>query len=103
VNKKILFACGIAAFLLISFLVYSQTLGAPVIGVITGPEWEYLTVNGIDYERDNNAPVNGTDKGHFMGIATNGDTRVRVYSITGNDDYLYCMWEWEGYIFKRNN
>ena len=97
-KKKILFACSIVAFLLISFLVYSQTLGAPVIGVITGPEWERLTVNGIDYERDHNAPVNGTDKGHFMGIATNGG----VYSITGNDNYLYCMWEWEGYIFKRD-
>lgn len=100
-KKKVVFTCGIAALLLISFLVYRQTLGAPVIGAIAGPEWEYLTVNGIDYERDNNAPVNGTDREHFMGIATSGDIRVRIYSIAGSDNYLYCMWEWEGYIFKR--
>ncbi len=101
-KKKIVFACGIVVLLLISFLAYRQTLGAPIIGVITGPEWEYLIVNGINYERDNNAPVNGADRGHFMGVATNGDTRFRVYSITENNNYLYCMWEWEGYIFKRN-
>lgn len=100
-KKKIVLACGIALLLFASFLAYGQTLGAPVVGAVAGPEWEYLTVNGIDYERDHNAPVNGTDRGRFMGIATNGDTRLRVYSITGNANYLYCMWDWEGYIFKR--
>lgn len=100
-KKRIAFACGTAVLLLLLVFVYRQTAGAPVIGTIAGPEWEYLTVDGIAYERDNHAPVNGTDRGQFMGIATNGNTRVRIYSITGNDDYLYGIWEWEGYIFRR--
>ena len=99
-KKKILLCCGIAV-LLIAFSGYSRTIGAPVIGTVTGPEWDCLTVRGVDYERDFHAPVNGTDRGRFMGIATDGETRLRVYSIKGNEDYLLCIWVWEGYIFKR--
>ncbi len=101
-KKKLLICCGIA-LLLIVFSGYRQTIGAPVIGTVAGPEWERLTVDGIRYERDGHAPVNGTDRGRFLGIALNGDTRLRVYSIKGNDDYLLCTWEWEGYLFKRGS
>lgn len=87
--------------LLISFWVYRQTIGAPVIGTVTGPEWEHLTVNEVNYERDGHAPVNGTERDRFIGIAQNGETRFRIYSIRETDDYLLCMCEWEGYIFKR--
>lgn len=100
-KKKAVLCFGIMLLLLISFLVYRQTIGAPVIGTATGPEWEHLTVNEVNYERDGHAPVNGTDRDRFIGIALNGETRFRVYSIKGTDDYLLCMWEWEGYIFKR--
>lgn len=100
-KKKAVLCFGIMLLLLISFWVYRQTIGAPVIGTVTGPEWEHLTVNEVNYERDDHVPVNGTDRDRFIGIALNGETRFRVYSIKGTDDYLLCMWEWEGYIFKR--
>ena len=100
-KKKAILCFGIIMLLLISFMIYGQTIGAPVIGTVTGPEREHLTVNDVNYERDSHAPVNGTDRDRFMGIAVNGETRFRIYSIKGTDDYLLCMWEWEGYIFKR--
>lgn len=100
-KKKAVLCCGVALLLLISVLTYRQTIGAPVIGRVAGPEWERLTVHETNYEWVPHAPVNGTDREHFLGIAMNGETRFRVYSIKGTDDYLLCMWEWEGYIFKR--
>lgn len=100
-KKNTVLYCGLALLLLITFWAYRQSFGAPVIGTVTGPEWERLTVNEVSYERNDQAPVNGSDRGRFMGIAMNGETRFRIYSIKGTDDYLLCMWEWEGYIFKR--
>ena len=100
-KKKTVLRFGIMLLLLISFWVYRQTIGAPVIGTVTGPEWEHLTVNEVNYERDGHAPVNGTERDRFIGIAQNGETRFRIYSIRETDDYLLCMCEWEGYIFKR--
>ena len=100
-KKKLILLCGIVLLLIISGVIYKQTVGAPVIGTVSGAEWEYLTVDGTEYELDHAAPVNGTDKGSFLGIATSGDLRFRIYSIKEYDEYLYCQWEWEGHIYKR--
>lgn len=100
-KKKAILCCIAALLLMIAAVIYKQTAGATVIGTISGPEWEHLTVEGTEYEIDPAAPVNGTDKGSFLGIAISGDWRFRVYSIKGSDEYLYCQWEWEGSIYKR--
>ena len=100
-KRKSILCCGIVLRLVISAAIYKQTSGAPVIGTIRGAEWEYLTVKGVEYELDHAAPVNGTEKGAFLGIATSGDLKFRIYSIKESDDYLYCQWEWEGRIYKR--
>ena len=101
-KRKSILCCGIVLLLVISAAIYKQTSGAPVIGTIRGAEWEYLTVKGVEYELDHAAPVNGTEKGAFLGIATSGDLKFRIYSsIKESDDYLYCQWEWEGRIYKR--
>ena len=77
-KKKLILLCGIVLLLIISGVIYKQTAGAPVIGTVSGTEWEYLTVAGREYELDHAAPVNGTDKGSFLGIATSGDLRFRI-------------------------
>ena len=100
-KRKTILCCGIVVLLIIAAVIYRQTVGAPVIGTVSGAEWEYLTVEGTDYEIDYSAPVNGADKGSFIGIATNGTSRFRIYSIKESDEYLYCLWEWEGRIYKR--
>lgn len=102
-KKKIFFCCGIGIilFCITILFIYKQTFGAPVVGTIHGAEWEYLSIGEECYEITYDATVNGTDKGSFIGIVTNGETKFRVYSIKGNDEYLYCQWEWEGYIYKR--
>ena len=83
-KKKAVLCFGIMLLLLISFLVYRQTIGTPVIGTVTGPEWEHLTVNEVNYERDDHAPVNGTDRDRFIGIALNGETRFSRLFHKGN-------------------
>ena len=100
-KKKVLFCCLLAAVLAGAFWGYRYTLGAREIGTVTGPEWQFLTVGEERYERDDQAPVHGTDKDRFLGIATSGSTRFRIYSIQGSDEYLYCCWDWEGWIYRR--
>lgn len=90
-KRKSILCCGIVLLLVISAAIYKQTSDAPVIGTIRGAEWEYLTVKGVEYELDHAAPVNGTEKGAFLGIATSGDLKFRIYSIKESDDYLYCQ------------
>ena len=95
------FAIAASLLLIAAAIIYKQTSGAPVIGTIRGAEWEYLTVEGTEYVFAPAAPVNGTNKGAFLGIATSGDLRFRIYAIEKTDDYLYCQWEWESRIYKR--
>ena len=45
-----------AVLLLLAAILYNQTSGAPVIGMIRGAEWEYLTVEGTEYAFDPAAP-----------------------------------------------
>ena len=103
-KKKMLIPCIIGILLVLlggGLFLYWRTLGAPVIGTIHGPEWDVLTVDGVSYERTDSAPVHGTDKGKFLGIATSGDTRFRIYEIPGYDSYLYGKWDWEGFMYER--
>ena len=95
-KKKVLFCCLLAAVLAGAFWGYRYTLGAREMGTVTGPEWQFLTVGEERYEIDDQAPVHGTEKDRFLGIATSGSTRFRIYSIQGTDEYLYCRWDWEG-------
>ena len=69
-KKKLLFPCIIGIMLVLlggGLFLYWQTLGAPVVGTIHGPEWNVLTVDGVSYERTDSAPVHGTDKGKVLG------------------------------------
>lgn len=100
-KKKMLLCCGIVIILCSMTVLYVHTFGAPVVGTIHGAEWEYLSVGEELYEKTYDSPVHRADKGSFIGIVTNGDTKFRIYSIKGTDEYLYCQWEWEGQIYKR--
>ncbi len=42
--------------LIVIAVTYKQTIGAPVIETIGGAEWEYLTVEGAEYEIDYSNP-----------------------------------------------
>ena len=79
-KRKTVLCCSIVVLLIIATVIYRQTVGAPVIGTVSGAEWEYLTVEGTEYEVDYSAPVNRSDTGSFIGIATDGTSRFRIYS-----------------------
>lgn len=89
VKKEMNLCCGIILAEVIAFFPYKQTVGAPVVGTITGPEWEYLTIEEENYKIAHDAPVNGTDKGAFIGLAANGAAEFRIYSVKGSGEYLY--------------
>ncbi len=99
VKKKLCLALGVVCVLAV-LIIFFCTYRGNNIGTINGAEWDYLTIEDCKYERVDNAPVSGTDKGHLLGIATNGEKQFYIYTIKGHDDYLYCKWEWEGWIYQ---
>ncbi len=72
-----------------------------IIGHIGGPEWDTLTVGNACYEKTAHSPFNRSDRSSFLGCATDGRTRFRIYEVKGSDEYLYCAWEWEGWLYRR--
>lgn len=99
-QKKASICCSVLLALLIGRTVYQNTFGQS-IGMISGPEYEWMTVDGQLYEIDQHTPFHASDKGHYMGKIDNGDRVYRIYAVRGTADYLYCRWQWEGEIYKK--
>ena len=77
------------------------------IGTVSGPEWDTVTVNGVEYIK---APpgydiYDSSDKDDHLGIIKSGDKTFHVYTIKGDTEgeYLYVRWEWEGDIYIRKD
>ena len=77
------------------------------IGTVSGPEWDTVTVNGVEYIK---APpgydiYGSSDKDDHLGIIKSGDNTFHVYTIKGDTEgeYLYVRWEWEGDIDIRKD
>ena len=70
------------------------------IGIISGAEYEYLTVGDEQYELCSDSPYHSSDKDKIIGRIKSGDITFHVYSVKGIDQYLYCRWEWEGSMYK---
>ncbi len=98
-KRKILWLTGILAAAALLFILRLNT--SAVIGTVSGAQWEYLTIGDHHYETAENAPVDRSGKSRFLGIATNGEDRFYLYSVKENDEYLYCRWEWEGWMYRR--
>ena len=79
----------------------------PIIGRVSGPEFEYIEIDGITYIAeglvDGEKIYSGTDRGKYIGSVTNGDVTMRVFRIKGDEShrYLYALYEWEGDIYIR--
>ena len=73
------------------------------IGTIRGAENEWITINDIVYERDENSSFSRKDRGTYIGEAANSKGTMRLYEVDGDNDaqYIYAFWDWEGAIYKR--
>lgn len=95
--------------LLVLLLVILTLTGcAAPIGTAAGPEWDMITIEGVEYIKVDAAPAeydihSGSDKGDHLGIIKSGDKTLHVYSIEGDENYLYVRWEWEGTIYVRKD
>lgn len=89
---------AIFLFLLLCIFAYAVPilLHFPMIGTVHGVENEYLTVNGITYERCDLF----ADRGHYLGSVSNGREKMRVFSCS-DETLLRVLWEWEGYTYQR--
>lgn len=74
-----------------------------VVGRITGPEWDHLEMDGATYARRDSTPYSIADKGEFLGLATDGERKFRLYAVKGDEErnYIYCFWDWEGFFYQK--
>ena len=70
------------------------------VGTVSGAEYEFLTMDGEEYELCTDAPFHASDRGKKIGEIKSGDRTFHVYSVKGTDQYLYCRWEHEGRMYK---
>ena len=106
VKKLVRILC--AVLLLISIVsIYKATFGAKEIGTISGPEYDYMTIDGVTYVSEASVsvdiPYDRSDKGRHLGIIKSGEHVFHIYEVKGDPErkYLYWTWEWEGEMYIR--
>lgn len=103
-KKYIIALVVLIAAVLIAIAIYGicKTISIPsVIGEISGPELDYITIDGQLYEFDNNNSYTAKDRGRFIGMAKNEDITFKIYTVKGTADYIYRLWDWEGAFYKK--
>lgn len=78
-----------------------------VIGSISGPEWEIITIGSKTYRLNHQNDFSEADRGRFLGLvkssgAAGGSIAFRVYAVKGDKEgqWLYRLWEWEGSFYQ---
>ena len=93
----------IAIVLTIVVMIVFVACGAKSIGIVSGAEYEFITIDGVKYVLDNNNHFSFADRGNYLGNVSNPRITMRVYSVKGDAEgnYIYVLWEWEGSFYKR--
>lgn len=94
----------VAALLLLACVFTFVGCGADkAIGTISGAENEYITIDGVTYERDNASDLSNKDRDDYLGQVSNTKISMKVYSVDGDAEgkYIYAMWDWEGAFYIR--
>ena len=108
VKKIVLILCSVL-FLISIISIGKATFGAKEIGTISGPEYDYMTIDGITYVSEASAsvdiPYDRSDKGRHLGIIKSGEHVFHIYEVKGDTErnYLYWTWEWEGEMYIRED
>ena len=108
-RKVVIVSAALISVVLIS-LVFYFTLRTPIIGIIKGAENEIIEIDGITYIVDDLAEngansYSSADRGNFIGVVSNGDITMRVYTVNcdSNGDFIYALWDWEGNFYVRKD
>jgi hypothetical protein len=96
-KKFIVFALSVV------LLLNSVACSGEPIGKISGPENDCITIDDIEYFRENNHNFSQADKDKYLGKVSNSKITMRVYSVKedAEGDYIYALWDWEGAFYKR--
>ena len=99
----------ISAFILVVILLIVFAWYLRPVGIVEGPEWDILHVDGVTYISERSAgidiPYNWSDRGMHIGVIRSGDYTFHIYEVKGDPDrnYLYWAWEWEGEMYVRED
>ena len=96
-KKRIIIVSLLCTMLLIAIFLYWQSR---VIGTISGADLEYITIQDKTYMLDDDNDLSIADKGSFLGVVSNGRDKFRVYSVKGNDQYIYRLWSYDGAFYR---
>ena len=96
-KKRIIIVSLLCTMLLIAIFLYWQSR---VIGTISGADLEYITIQDKTYMLDDDNDFSIADKGSFLGVVSNGRDKFRVYSVKGNDQYIYRLWSYDGEFYR---
>ncbi len=93
---------GIGALCLIVIIAFTAVKYTRIIGTIRGAELETIIINDVVYQYDSSLEFSASDKGKFLGMVANGNTRFRVYSVKGdtNNQYIYRLWGYDGAFYS---
>lgn len=106
IERLVLILCGVL-FWISMIPACKATFAAKEIGTISGPEYDYITIDGITYVSERSAsidiPYDRSDKGRHLGIIKSGEHVFHIYEVKGDPErnYLYWTWEWEGEMYIR--
>lgn len=106
-RKKRLLVFMVLAGLAILALLAKAALQKPVIGRVTGAEYQFIEIEGERYIaewcQEEKLPFSAADRGKYLGRVTGGDITMRVFSVKGDESgqFLYVLWGWEGEFYIR--
>lgn len=102
IRKPIVLGGAICIIVLLLFVIYKQTIGAKIIGTVSGTEYEYITIDNKIYIINFENNYSNADKGDFLGVIRNGDVTFRIYSVEGDKDgkYIYRLWNYDGAFYR---
>ena len=107
--KRLVQVCCSILLLICTISIYKSTFGAKEIGTISGPEYDYITIDGVTYVSEASSsidiPYDRSDKGRHLGIIKSGEHVFHIYEVKGDTErnYLYWTWEWEGEMYIRED
>lgn len=102
IRKPIVLGGAICIIVFLLFSIYRQTIGAKIIGTVSGPEYESIRIDNKTYKIDYGNNYSNRDKGDFLGVIRSGDVTFRIYSVEGdkNSNYIYRLWDYEGAFYR---
>lgn len=77
----------------------------PVIGRVYGAENEYIEIDGKVFVRTMDHEYTSLDRERYIGAVKNEAMTMRVFTVEGDDsgDFLFTLWDWEGYFYVRQS